>query len=135
MKYPFEPKSTVKLQLGDYWCVQRRDGQFGYFSFLYPFSGRTSFIVALLKDAGSTELIMAQRVEIHAVGMTVIRTFAATGSRIVGNIAEKLDLAECEAWRDEFETRSTVWGYQMLSELVNEVPNKALQATAARAGS
>jgi hypothetical protein len=131
MSYPFEPKSTVKLRLGDYWSVPRRDGQFGYFAFLYPFSGRTSMIVALLKEVGASELITAKRVEIQSVGMTIIRTFATTKSKILGNVADKLNLEECEEWRKEFETRSTVWGYALLADLVNGVPNQTLQATAA----
>ncbi len=123
MSYPFQPKSTAKLRLGDYWAVRRNDGQFGYFAFLYPFSGRTGMITALLNHVGASESLRADRVQIHSVGVTTIRTFMATQSVIQGNVAEKLDLAECEAWREEFQTRSTVWGYALLADLVNTVPN------------
>lgn len=131
MSYPFQPKSTAKLRLGDYWPVLRSDGQFGYFAFLYTFSGRTGLIAALLKQVGAAETLEAERVTIHSEGITHVRTFGATRSAIQGNIAQKLDLAECEMWRKEFESRSKVWGYQLLSELVNGVPNPALRATAA----
>ena len=135
MRYPFQPKSTARLRLGDYWAVRRKDGRFGFFAFLYSFSGRTGMIVALLNDVGVSETLRAKRVAIHSTGVTHVRTFAATRSVILGNLAEKLDLAECEAWREEFRSHSTVWGYQLLAELVNGVPNPVLQATAAPARS
>jgi hypothetical protein len=78
---------------------------------------------SVMAKLGASGLIIAKRVEIHSVGITTIHTFEATKSMILGNIVDKLDLGECEAWREEFRTRSTVWGYKLLADLVNKVPN------------
>ncbi|HXJ55602.1 MAG TPA: hypothetical protein VNU68_02955 [Verrucomicrobiae bacterium] len=76
-------------------------------------------IVAVLKELGASELMTAKGVEIHSVGITTINTFEATQSIILGNVSDKLDQGECEAWREQFRTRSTVWGYKVLADLVN----------------
>lgn len=124
-KYPFLPLSNARLQTGDYWTIQRDDGYFGFFAFLYPWSeGRTGMIVALLDYVSSTSQLNPARVDIHSVGITTTRTFKALGTEVIGNLENKLDLAECEAWREEFNTRSTVWGYMILSKLVNSVRNQ-----------
>lgn len=122
MKYPFQPKTNLKLQRGDYWAVQREDGRFGYYAYLYPFSNRNSMIVALLRITGSEPIISkTNRIEMHKVVMTSVKTFKETNSSILGNIEDRLDIEECEAWKDEFKSNTTVWGYRLMKSKVNEV--------------
>lgn len=130
MDFPFTPKSTANLRFGDYWAIQREDSQFGFLAFLKPKGpGRTRFIACVLQHVQPDEILQVRgsRLDIHRwgvikrIGLIHVKTFQETSTEIIGNVAERLPVAEIAEAYDAQKTTINVWGYRTPIKLVNEI--------------
>ena len=122
------PKSTTKLKAGDFCFVQRTDGFFVPFVFLFPHLGRTSFFGGIVNARVDTpdlsKLPMCLRVTEYAV--VHVQCFAKNNTPILGNILERIpkeDMRKIEKDVSEVKvgTIRNVWGYKTIFKYANEL--------------
>ena len=63
-------------------------------------------------------------IRITAAGNTHIKTFAATGASVVGNIEARLSAAEIDGHLAALSKVSKVWGYRIPLKKVDAVPSQ-----------
>ena len=122
MTYPFTPKSTAKLQFGDYWPICRDDGRFGFVVFLEQWAQMRSGLVAgLLDHVHTSPELDPGGVVLHLqdVGHLHIKTFPETRSEIHGNVASRLIRTEVLRALEAQRKKSIVWGYRIPIQKVN----------------
>lgn len=115
-KYPFIPKTNVKMRFGDYWPVQRDDGDFGFCVFLEPWAHLRKGIVIALLDLVSDSPIVDEHgpiLRLVEAGNTNVETFPATSTSVVGNIASRIDRARVDELLAQLAVESHVWGIKV----------------------
>jgi hypothetical protein len=128
--YPFVPKSSLKMRRGDYWPLRRVDGNYGFCVFLGRWAHMRSGLILGILDIFSNEPSVPDNgpeIPIFEAGHTHVKTFAATGASIVGNIETRLSVTEIELYLESLEKTSVVWGYMIPLEKVNEATTLVLQ--------
>ncbi len=122
--YPFVPKSSLKMRRGDYWPLRCEDGSYGFCVFMSVWGHmRSGLVVGVLGMISAEQTIPESGpiIPILEAGHTHVKTFAATGASVVGNIEARLSIAEIESYLVALEKVSVVWGYMVPLEKVNEV--------------
>lgn len=121
--YPFDPKSSLTMRRGDYWPLHCEDGGYGFCVFLSGWGHLRSGLVVGVLGIVSPEPSIPDNgpvIPILEAAHTHVKTFAATGASIVGNIESRLSTAEIESYLASLEKVSIVWGYMVPLEKVNE---------------
>ena len=83
------PKSTAKLRVGDYWAVQRSDGDFGFIVFLSHWHTFRSVFNAGLLDIVLPEPHLSDTgpiLNVARVGRLHVKTFRETSTNVLGNV-------------------------------------------------
>lgn len=120
--YPFVPKSSLKMRRGDYWPLRCDDGNYGFCVFLSGWGHMRAGLVVGVLEIVSVEPSISDdgpAIPILEAGHTHVKTFAATGASVVGNIEKRLSTAEVESYLASLEKVSVVWGYMVPLEKVN----------------
>ena len=122
--YPFVPKTSLMMRRGDYWPLLCKDGSYGFCVFLSVWGHlHSGFVVGVLGMVSAEPKIPESGpvIPILEAAHTHVKTFAATGASIVGNIKARLSIAEIESYLVSLEKVSVVWGYIVPLDKVNEV--------------
>ena len=113
--YPFVPKSTAYLQVGDIWAIPLADGRYGcgYVVDLYP-NRRKSFVAGLTNWVGPAppkpEGLRGCRVIEHADAH--LKTITEHGPEVVGHCDFPLQI--------DPDPREHTWGYNVIRILANK---------------
>jgi hypothetical protein len=124
--FPFIPKSSRDLQLGDFWAVRLSDGRFGcaIVTDLKPsgVASRKSLVAGLVDWVGvSPPTHDAATGEIFAQGLTGIEAISATGSKILGNVPLPKDFVFAPNFRGpSVGSLHHVWGWKTLPRSIEE---------------
>ena len=86
------PKSTAKMNAGDYCVIERSDGNQVLFAYLGNVRGKRSYFYgALLSPAFSSEVsAVPEKMNIDASALVHIKCFAENNTPIVGNSSEAI---------------------------------------------
>lgn len=113
--YPFVPKSTAYLRVGDIWAISLADGRYGcgYVVGLYP-DCRTMFVAGLTNWVGVEppvpESLRGCRVIEHAGAH--LKTITRHGPEILGHCDFFLEI--------DPDPRNHTWGYNVIRILANK---------------
>jgi len=124
--FPFVPKSSRDLQLGDFWAVSLNDGRFGCAVVTdlksSGVASRKNLIVGLVDWIGPVPPTKAEAAgEIFAQGLTRIEAITATGSSILGNVPLPKGFVFAPNFRDySVGTVHSVWGWKTLPRKIEE---------------
>ena len=89
MKYPFIPKSNIKLEKGEYWSLPLRDRVYSYFVVLdLPDSkNRTAVFLGLLEYTSDKPVLDSKKHKIIWQASLHVKTIKECGGMIQGKIA------------------------------------------------
>lgn len=126
-RFPFRPRTSLGLEIGDYWPVPLDEGRYGCLIVVElkreGVGSRTSLIAGVLDWSGAqpptAEDLDGCRV--LAVGYTAIEVFTEGGSEIVGNIPLPETVAYDSPYRDlHVGAIHRTWGWRSLPRRVAE---------------
>jgi len=124
MSDPFIPKTSVKLQRGDFAMLSREDGRYVPLVFLSPVPGkRVVFYGALLAVLCDTAYIPEGkgRLSIAEAAIIDIDVFSELKAPILGNLGEHLSEPEVEGRLNDLRTQSLVWGRRTPLKYANNI--------------
>jgi hypothetical protein len=123
------PRSTARMQSGDYCWIPREDGLFAAFIYLFPRrNSRSYFFGALATSLVPTpeEKRFPGRVDIGPHALLHIKCFKENGTPITGNLTSRLygpflEALEIASHRHEVGDVSRVWGWQTIFTEANAI--------------
>lgn len=118
--YPFIPKSTKSLQIGDYWKVKLEDGLFGCVVVTDLSPNSTKYLVVGLTNwQGTSQPTIAdlQSIKILDQGTTYIQAIAESSPGILGNLKLPEHVSGISLFKStgEIGEVTKIYGYKNLS--------------------
>ncbi len=95
-KYPYLPKSNLKIELGEYWSLTLDNGKYAFFVFLdIPTDGdQRSVLIGLVDYTSFEPLLLNSRHKILWQSVVHIKSVAECGGLVQGKIAKLSPLLE-----------------------------------------
>lgn len=124
-KYPYVPKSTTKMCVGDYWPIRLKNGKYAcgiVVSILVNENGKRntrSFLAGLLDWTGSVppSAKLLSGAKLVRVGFVHIKTITVPGASIEGNFSLECDYPEIIEDRHDISS----WGYNFINLLADDL--------------
>lgn len=123
------PKSTAKLQGGDFCWIERDDGAFVPFVYICKQKNSRSYFYggiakALVNDTQISSL--SNDINVAEYALLHIKCFKENNTPIAGNIASHLSSGLLESLREESHktgvgSKTNVWGYRTIYKYANAV--------------
>lgn len=123
IEYPFKPKSTSRLEQGQFWAVPLEGNGFGCGVVLAMVSNQRKtdtrlFLAGLLNWSSNSKptLSQIQRAAVIERGFAHIKSITETGGEVIGSGYEVLDTPKQIENTDSIST----WGYNFISTLASK---------------